>query len=242
MFLRTSPSGELDHVLDVAIGCGPRPLVLLQPGESIANHVQVFFTNQGVTFTTPGRHTVVAQLEADAMTTVHSEPVTIDIRTPASDAEVSISAKTLTKGVGRALALGDFANDEVARAVLTDLAESHSDTDTGAASALVMANSLARSFTDYRADDTRKAAPKEAAHFLDLAVRGRSCRACRRAGRHRCQPDREGRSRGGRHALPRSARTNPRRTQASAKAKAEGAAELAGAERIAENFARPQAR
>ena len=118
---------------------------------------------------------MVAQLEADA----HDDRAfgAGDHRHPDPGVRrrrSSISAKTLTKGVGRALALGDFANDEVARAVLTDLAESHADTDTGAASALVMANSLARSFTDYRTDATRKAAPKEAAHFLDLAVRGRT--------------------------------------------------------------------
>ncbi len=242
VFLRTTPSGEIDHVLDVAIGCGPRPLVLLQPGESIANHVQVFFTNQGVTFTTPGRHTVVAQLEADAMTTVYSEPVTIDIRTPASEDEVSISAKTLTKGVGRALALGDFANNEVARAVLTDLAESHADTDTGAASALVMANSLARSFTDYRADETRKAAPKEAARFLDLAVRGRTAeRAVELAVTVASPTEKDAPVVADTVALIRKNQPKPS-ARASAKAKAEGAAELAGAERIAENFARPQAR
>lgn len=174
VFLRTSPQGELDHILDVAIGCGPRPMVLLDPGVSVANHVQVFFTNQGVTFDTPGRHTVVAQLDTDPVTTVYSMPITVDVRTPASDTEVDISGKTLSKGVGRALALGDFANDDAARTILTNLAESHADTDTGAASALVMANSLARSFTDFTSDTTRRAAPSESARYLDLAVTGRS--------------------------------------------------------------------
>jgi len=174
VFLRTSPQGEFDHVLDIAIGCGPRPMVLLDPGESISNHVQVFFTNQGVTFDTPGRHTLVARLEADPLTTIYSAPVTLDIRTPASDVEVDISGKTLTPGVGRALALGDFADDEAARDILTDLAESHTDTDTGAASALVMANSLSRPFTDFTTDTTREPVTSESQRFLDLAVSGRS--------------------------------------------------------------------
>jgi len=174
VFRRTSPQRELDHILDIAIGCGPRPMVLLDPGESVANHVQVFFTNQGVTFNTPGRHTVVAQLDTDPVTTVYSAPITVDVRTPASDTEVDISGKTLSTGVGRALALGDFANNDAARTILTDLAESHSDTDTGAASALVMANSLARSFTDFASDTTRRPAPSESVRFLDLAVSGRS--------------------------------------------------------------------
>ena len=174
VFLHTPPDHSLQHLVDVAIGCGPRPTTVLQPGESLRNHVQVFFTNQGVTFTEPGRHTVAAQLEVDAMTTVRSTPVTVDVRGPGSDAEVDISAKTLTPGVGRAIALGDFATDAAARGVLTDLAEQHSDTDTGAAGALVLANALARSFTDVRARDVREAAPDEAAHFLELALAGRS--------------------------------------------------------------------
>lgn len=174
VFLHTPPDHSMQHLVDVAIGCGPRPTVVLQPGESLRNHVQVFFTNQGVTFTQPGRHTVAAQLEVDPLTTVRSAPVTVDVRGPASDAEVDISAKTLTPGVGRAIALGDFATDASARAVLTDLAEQHSDTDTGAAGALVLANALSRSFSDVRAQDVRAAAPDEAAHFLELALSGRS--------------------------------------------------------------------
>ncbi|MEI3845855.1 MULTISPECIES: hypothetical protein [unclassified Microbacterium] len=174
VFLHTPPDHSLQHLVDVAIGCGPRPMTVLQPGESIRNHVQVFFTNQGVTFTEPGRHTVAAQLEVDPVTTVRSAPVTVDVRGPASDAEVDISAKTLTPGVGRAIALGDFATDASARAVLTDLAEQHSDSDTGAAGALVLANALARSFSDFRTRDVREATPDDAAHFLELALQGRS--------------------------------------------------------------------
>ncbi|MDN3497390.1 hypothetical protein QL996_15730 [Planococcus sp. APC 4015] len=174
VFVRSAPDGGLDHVVDIAIGCGPRPMTVLQPGESVRNHVQVFFTNQGVTFTEPGRHTIAAQLAVDPVTVVRSDTVTIDVRTPASGVEVDISASTLTPGVGRAIALGDFADDEGARDTLIALAEAHSDTDTGAAGALVLANSFARSFTDYRLGTSRDADGGEAARFLELAVTGRS--------------------------------------------------------------------
>lgn len=173
-FLRVRPDGSLDHVLDVAVGCGPRPMVTLEPGQSITGYAQVFFTNQGVTFADPGRHTLVARIEADAFTTVHSAPVTVDVRTPASDTEVDISARMLTAGVGRAFALGDFAGNDAVRAELTGLAEAHASTDTGAAGALVLANALARSFTDFRRGETRDPEPDEAQRFLDLAVAGRS--------------------------------------------------------------------
>ena len=236
VFLRTTPDGEVDHVLDIAVGCGPRPMVLLQPGESISNHVQVFFTNQGVTFTSPGRHTVVAQLEVDAVTTAVSAPATVDVRMATSEDELSISAKSLTKGVGKALALGDFASDEAARAVLTELAESHADTDTGAASALVMANSLARSFTDYRAERTRSAAPREAQRFLDLAIQGRSAtRAVELAVTVASPTEKDA-------PVVANTLTRLRRGKPKPRARSAAANDLAAAERIAEDFAQPQAR
>ncbi len=236
VFLRTSPGGEVDHVLDIAVGCGPRPLVLLQPGESISNHVQVFFTNQGVTFTTPGRHTVVAQLEVDAVTTAMSAPMTVDVRMASSEDELDISSKSLTKGVGKALALGDFASDEAARAVLTELAESHADTDTGAASALVMANSLARSFTDYRAERTRAAAPREAQRFLDLAIEGRSAtRAVELAVTVASPTEKDA-------PVVANTLTRLRRGRPKPRARSAAANDFAAAERIAEDFAQPQAR
>ena len=49
------------------------------------------------------------------MTTVLSAPMIVDVRMASSEDELDISAKTLTKGVGKALALGDFAADEEAR-------------------------------------------------------------------------------------------------------------------------------
>jgi hypothetical protein len=174
MFERTRPDGSVDHVLDIVVGCGPRPMVLLQPGESVSNHVQVFFTNQGVTFTEPGRHTVAAVLSADPYTTLTSNPVTLDVRMPGTDTEIAISEQTLDAGVGRAMALGDFGADAHAREVLTSLAEAHADTDTGAASALVMANALSREFHDILGDSGRAAAGDDAQHFLDLALKGRS--------------------------------------------------------------------
>jgi cell wall-associated NlpC family hydrolase len=235
VFLRTAPSGDIDHVLDITVGCGPRPMVVLQPGQSISNHVQVFFTNQGVTFSTPGRHTVVAQLEVDAVTTVMSAPMIVDVRMASSEGELDISAKTLTKGVGKALALGDFASDEGARGLLTELAESYADTDTGAASALVMANSLARSFTDYRADRTRAAAPREAQRFLDLAIEGRSAaRAVELAVTVASPTEKD---------APVVANTLTRlRRGRKPRARSAAANDLAAAERIAEDFAEPQAR
>ena len=73
-----------------------------------------------------------------------------------------------------ALALGDFGRDDNARRQLAAVAEAHHEHDTGAACALVLANSLARPHVDYRRADTRAAEPDDAKHFLDLALQGRS--------------------------------------------------------------------
>jgi hypothetical protein len=92
-----------------------------------------------------------------------------------TEAERQIAGATLNPGVGRAFALGDFGRDDDARSSLATVAEAHSETDTGAAAALVLANALARRHVDYRGDTaTRAAEPDRAKHYLGLAAQGRS--------------------------------------------------------------------
>lgn len=172
--LRVPPTGRPEAIRDVVIACGPRPMTVLQPGESITAHLQMFYTSTGVTFDTSGRHRVVAEVEVDPFTTLRSTPVTIVVRQAGTDAEREIAGATLVRDVGRAIAIGDFGSNEAARQLLTEVAESHADSDTGAACALVMANSLAGQHVDYRLGIARDAAPDDAAHYLDLAVKGRT--------------------------------------------------------------------
>lgn len=173
-FHHVLPDGTVEQVRDIVVACGPRATTQLAPGESLTARMQVFFTSEGVTFEQPGRHVVRAEFVADALTTVRSNRVTVHVRTAASEAEVAISTQTLDAGVGRAFALGDFGTDQDARQRLVTVAEAHHGVDTGAAAALVLANSLSRDHTDYRADTTRGAAPDESQRFLDLAMQGRS--------------------------------------------------------------------
>ena len=172
--LRVDPNGAVDQVRDIVVACGPRPMMTLAPGGSVEAQLQVYFTSAGFTFATPGRHQVLAELEVDPFTSVRSAAITVDVRPAATETELDIAAATLDTGVGRAIALGDFGSDGNARQLLTSVAESHSDSDTGAACALVMANALARTHVDHRANVTRDAEVEDAAHFLDLAIRGRS--------------------------------------------------------------------
>lgn len=173
-FQHILPSGAMDQVRDIIVACGPRDATLLQPGESLTARMQLFFTSEGITFEQPGTHVLRAEFDVDMFTTVRSDRATVYVRTAATQTEVDISAQTMDSDVGRAFALGDFGTHEGARQRLVTVAEAHHDVDTGAAAALVMANSTARPHTDHTAHETRDTAPDESQHFLDLAMQGRT--------------------------------------------------------------------
>lgn len=175
-FHHVLPYDAVEQVRDVVVACGQRGTEGLGPGESISARMQLFFTSEGVTFDTPGRHVVRAEFAVDSFTTVRSNRVTVHVRTAATEAEVDIAGQTLDSGVGRAFALGDYGQDDDTRQRLTTIAETHHQVDTGAAAALVLANSLARAHVDFRAESTRDAAPEDSKHYLDLAMSGRSAR------------------------------------------------------------------
>ncbi len=172
---REGPDGRVDQLRDVVLACGPRPLVTLAPGESVTGRAQIFFTSVGHTFAAPGSHVLEAELEVgDGVTVVHSDPVTVQVRMPVTETEQAVAGATLDRGVGRALALGDFVTDEAAQAKLATVADAHAATDTGAACALVLANSLARPLVGRGDAPARAAHPQVAKRYLDLAVQGRS--------------------------------------------------------------------
>jgi hypothetical protein len=172
---RDTPDGRVDQVRDVVLACGPRPLVTLAPGESVTGRAQVFFTSVGHTFATPGPHVLEAELDVgDGLTVVRSAPVRVQVRMPVTEKEQAVADATLDRGVGWALALGDFVTDEAAQEKLAAVADAHADTDTGAAAALVLANSLARPLSGRGDEPARAARPQVARRYLDLAVQGRT--------------------------------------------------------------------
>jgi hypothetical protein len=173
--LHVLPTGDVEQVRDIVLACGPREMTVLPPGESITARMQVFFTSAGVTFDQPGKHVVRAEFDTDGFDAVRSARVVVQARMAVTDPERDISAATLDRAVGQALALGDFGGDEDARASLAAVADAHHEADTGAAAALVLANALAREHVDYREGAaTREADPDQAKHYLDLAAQGRS--------------------------------------------------------------------
>jgi hypothetical protein len=169
------PNGVVDHVRDIVLACGPRPTATLAPNASITGRMQVFFTNVGFAFDDVGTYEVFAELDTgDGVTTVRSQPAKLHIRPPAEGTESDVASITLDRGVGQALALGDFGQDDAARERLVSCATSYGATDTGAACALALANSLGRSFTNYATDEVRPAEQDEADRYLQIAADGRS--------------------------------------------------------------------
>jgi hypothetical protein len=149
-------------------------MTTLQPDESFAGTIQLFYGPHGLTFDQPGRYELRAELSVGDGTVVRSEPVELVIHPATAEGEREIERLTMDKGVGISLALGDFGTDTVARDKLGAVIDQFAETETGAACAMVVANSLARDVRDIRS--ARVLRPKdegEADRVLDVALQDR---------------------------------------------------------------------
>jgi hypothetical protein len=172
----TSPSDDLIEVRDVVLTCGPGRFVTLAPGESISGQIQLFYTSGGFTFDQPGVYTLQAELDVSEVPgfLIRSEPARIVIRSAASPDERQAERLSMHHGVGMALAIGDFGTDVEARARLDAISGLMSQTDMGVASAMIVANSMARPLRDPLAGRVvRPADAAEAGRALDRALQGR---------------------------------------------------------------------
>lgn len=173
--VRVRPSQVVDEIRDVVLACGPRRTVRLEPAQSVTGRAQLLFTSVGYTFDEVGSHDIRAEYDpGEDGRIVRSAPVRVHVRPPVTDAERAFAGLTSDPGAGRAVALGDFGLDQDSGDALAGVARQFPETDTGAAYALVMANSLARTHTNFRTEDTRDASPDGAQEFLDLAAQNRS--------------------------------------------------------------------
>lgn len=163
------PQEELHDVRDVIVACGDRSMTTLAPGESLHGVAQVFYTNVGFTFRQTGRHQISAELDPGdgSGATVRSASHVILVRAPVTPEEEDIARLSLTLGVGRAFAFGDFGLDEGARQNLEALALQYAASDNGVAANLTLANSHSRDLRDLKAGGTARAADSARAskHF-----------------------------------------------------------------------------
>lgn len=170
----TTPSGQVIDARDVAVVCGTRRMRTLQPGDQISGTVQMFYGPHGLTFDQPGRYEVRAELLIGNGTVVRSESVSVVIRPAVTETEREIARLTMNKGVGLSLALGDFGTDTLALEKLVAVTDRFSGTDTGAACAMVVANSLARDLRDVRSARVLRSKDEgEATRAFDAALKGR---------------------------------------------------------------------
>ena len=94
---------------------------------------------------------------------MRSNLVSVVVGSPANKDEENIARLSMNTGVGRAFVFGDYGTDEVARKHLEELAGNHSSTVTGAAAALVLANTQSRDLRDLYSGQTLRKADTTAA-------------------------------------------------------------------------------
>ncbi len=170
------PGGNTDEIRDVVLACSDRRTTELEPTKSLTGQVQLFFTNRGHTFKQIGRYEVEAELDiGDAEgSVIRTAPIDTIIEPATTKEGRELELLTMDVDVGQSLALGDFGADEAAGKKLTEAAERFGDTTTGAACALVVANSLARDFRNVRKKKVLRPANKtEAERVLDIALKNR---------------------------------------------------------------------
>lgn len=169
------PTGAILDVRDVVLACGERRTVDLGPGMVLSGNIQLFYTNHGFVFDQPGRYELQAELEVGDGTVIRSGRIDVVVRPAMTDAERIIQSNLMDADVGLSIALGDFGSNTDVQRKLTAVAEACSDTTSGAAAAMVVANSLARPFRDPRTRKIlRNKDETEAARLFDIAVKDRS--------------------------------------------------------------------
>jgi hypothetical protein len=137
-------------VRDVVLLCGPVRTADLDADDSIEGVVQLFYTNCGHTFKTPGTYELRAvyspvQGSPDrVVSAIHQ----LTVEVPSSADGRKLAELSMDDAVGLSFAFGDFGADEHAADKLRALSAGFADSDTGTAAALVLANSYSRPFRD----------------------------------------------------------------------------------------------
>ena len=102
-----------------------------------------------------------------------SETRQVAVHGPRSEDESELADLSLDPAVGLSFAFGDFGGDTDAADKLKRLSADFTQTDTGTAAALVLANSYSRPFRDLsRGTVTRKSSTRDTEAALDQAMDG----------------------------------------------------------------------
>lgn len=167
------PLGKANDVRDITVICSIPQFKQLNPGESVSGQIQLFYTNDWYTFEQIGRYTIQGELDVGETLdkVIRSPAVDIFVRLPTSDRDRTLAGITIDIGVGRSFALGDFGADTKTEEKLRQAMNQFGDTVTGAACAMVLANSYARDFRNIRANRIeRRKDEQKANRALEIAL------------------------------------------------------------------------
>jgi hypothetical protein len=171
-----TPAGERVDVRDVVLACGPSRRVDLDPGERLTGQIELLYTSVGLTFDQPGSYSLHAEYDAGETPgeLVRSATAEVVVRPATSEPGLELERLTTDADVGLAFALGDDGAAPEAREKLTAVMDTFPETDTGAACAMVIANSAARPLHDLRDGKVaRKRDNALADRALEVAASGR---------------------------------------------------------------------
>jgi hypothetical protein len=168
-----TPAGQRLDVRDVVLACGPSRTVELAPGDSISGQIELLYTSTGVTFDQPGSYSLHAEYDTGDPTreVIRSNTAEIVVRPATSEDEMTVELLSTDHDVGLAFALGDYGAAPEAYEKLDTLMREFGTSATGAASAMVIANSASRPLRDLRTDEESRSTDKQVAQeALDIAM------------------------------------------------------------------------
>ncbi|HET9260919.1 MAG TPA: hypothetical protein VFP42_12420 [Acidimicrobiia bacterium] len=170
-----TPEGDDIVVRDVVHLCGPERTADLGPGETIESVVQLFYTSSGFTFSKAGSYELRAVFSPRRGSPLRltSNPQQVTIHAPTSQEESDLADLTMDHDVGLSFGFGDFGGNTEAAEKLKRLSADFTETDTGTAAALVLANSYSRPFRDLgEGQVVRKSSTRDAEAAIDQAMTG----------------------------------------------------------------------
>lgn len=145
-----TPQGKSLELRDVVYSCGCHHTTVLDPGESVSSTVQVFYTNRGHVFDTPGAYTLSAHLSLDHGSGRHVESAEeiVTVLAPVEPSARRRAELSMHPDVGMSLAIGDFGDNDTCCDMLEELAAIGGET--GGAASLVLASSHGSRLRDVR--------------------------------------------------------------------------------------------
>jgi len=184
----TTPFGATEtDVRDMTYACSDARYTTLKPKDSITGSVQLYYTNRGYLFRTPGLYRVQFALDLgrpDAAA-VRSDAVDLSVRPAQTDEERQFAELMGDESVGVALALGNVVPNSDAekkvKAIVADSEAADADhaSDRATACALLLANSTANGFRDLAKNKMLRKANAKAAEDMVANIFARSAvRTC----------------------------------------------------------------